>query len=394
MIATFDIAAPHVLRNPYAVLSEIRRSSAVCKLMPTGFLGVGRYADVLRVLQNSQHFSNSGYSAGMPPALRDPERAGGSIVQSDPPRHGKLRSLVTKAFTPRTVTQLEPRIRQIAHELVDAVVGKGEFELVRDITNPLPMIVIAELLGVGADRRGDFKRWSDDMVSSLSLVRSGNVAQVMASTQEFYAYFGGVLEERRRDPKGDLISLLIQAEVDGARLTPREVLGFANTLLIAGNETTTSLIGNTLATLTDHPEVLAEVQANPSLIPNLVEEVLRYESPAQCIFRLTTADVEVGGELIPQGTVVLPLLASANRDESRFPDPDRFDIHRDTKGHLAFGMDIHFCLGAPLARLEAKVMLEVMLSRLKDLQRVEQEVTWSPSFFIRSPQHLRMRARA
>jgi cytochrome P450 len=397
MIATFDIASPQVARNPYALFSEIRKSSAVCKLLPAGLLGVGRYEDVLRVLQNSKHFSNSGYTAIMPPELRrPPEEAvtGVSIVQTDPPRHGKLRGLVTKAFTPRTVAQLEPRIRQIAHELVDAVAGKGDFELVHDITIPLPMIVIAELLGVGSERRRDFKRWSDDMVSSFALIRQGNLAQVMASTQEFYAYFGGVLEERRREPREDLISLLLQAEVDGARLTAPEVLSFANTLLIAGNETTTSLIGNTLVTLTNHPDTLAEVSANPSLIPNLVEEVLRYESPAQCIFRQTTTDVEVGGELIPQGAVVLPLLASANRDESRFPDPDRFDIHRDTKGHLAFGMDIHFCLGAPLARLEAKVMLEVMLSRLKDLQRVEQEVAWAPSFFIRSPQHLRLKARA
>lgn len=394
MIATFDVAAPHVIHNPYALFSEMRQSSAACRLMPTGFLGVCRYQDVLHVLQNSKHFSNSGYTAGTPPELRRPENGAASIVVSDPPRHGKLRGLVTKAFTPRTVAQLEPRIRQIANELVDAVASQGEFELVHDITIPLPMIVIAELLGVGPERRRDFKRWSDDIVSSLSLIRSGNAARVKASAQEFLIYFSGVIEERRREPREDLISLLLQAEVDGARLTSEEVLSFINTLLIAGNETTTSLIGNTLVTLTNHPEVLAEVREDFSLIPNLVEEVLRYESPAQCIFRQTTADVEVGGELIPQGAVVLPLLASANRDESRFPDPNRFDIHRDTKGHLAFGMDIHFCLGAPLARLEAKVILEVMLSRLKELQRVEQEVAWTPSFFIRAPQHLRMRARA
>lgn len=394
MIAVFDVAAPHVLRNPYAVFSEMRRASAVCKLMPTGFLSVGRYQDVLSLLQNSKHFSNTGYTASIPPELRNPGSASASIVQMDPPRHGKLRGLVTKAFTPRTIAQLEPRIRQISHELVEAVAGQSEFELVQDITVPLPMIVIAELLGVGPERRRDFKRWSDDSVSSLSLIKAGNVAQVKKSAQEFAQYFSGEIELRRREPKEDLISLLMQAEVEGAQLTPEEVLRFINTLLIAGNETTTSLIGNTLVTLTNHPEVFEEVRANPSLIPQLVEEVLRYESPAQCIFRQTTTDLEVGGEPIPQGSVVLPLLASANRDESRFPDPDRFDIHRDTQGHLAFGKDIHFCLGAPLARLEAKVMLEVMLSRWKDLQRVEPEVAWTSSFFIRSPERLRLRARA
>ncbi|KFE67298.1 cytochrome P450 [Hyalangium minutum] len=394
MIAVFDVAAPHVLRNPYAVFSEMRRASAVCKLMPTGFLSVGRYQDVLSLLQNSKHFSNTGYTASIPPELRSPGSASASIVQMDPPRHGKLRGLVTKAFTPRTIAQLEPRIRQISHELVEAVAGQRECELVQDITVPLPMIVIAELLGVGPERRRDFKRWSDDSVSSLSLIKAGNVAQVKKSAQEFAHYFSGEIELRRREPKEDLISLLMQAEVEGAQLTSEEVLRFINTLLIAGNETTTSLIGNTLVTLTNHPEVFEEVRANPSLIPQLVEEVLRYESPAQCIFRQTTTDLEVGGEHLPQGSIVLPLLASANRDESRFPDPDRFDIHRDTQGHLAFGKDIHFCLGAPLARLEAKVMLEVMLSRWKGLQRVEPEVAWTSSFFIRSPERLRLLARA
>lgn len=392
MIAVFDVAAPHVLRNPYALFSEMRRASAVCKLMPTGLLGVGRYSDVLSLLQNSKHFSNTGYTASIPPELRNPGGSTGSIVQMDPPRHGKLRGLVTKAFTPRTIAQLEPRIRQISHELVDAVTGQSEFELVQAITVPLPMIVIAELLGVGPERRQDFKRWSDDAVSSLSLIKAGNAAQVKKSAQEFFNYFGGEIEVRRREPKEDLISLLLQAEVEGERLTPQEVLSFINTLLIAGNETTTSLIGNTLVTLTNHPQVLEEVRADLSLVPQLVEEVLRYESPAQCIFRQTTTDVEVGGERIPQGAIVLPLLASANRDESRFPDPDRFDLHRDTQGHLAFGKDIHFCLGAPLARLEAKVMLEVMLSRWKELQRLEPEVAWTSSFFIRSPERLRLRA--
>jgi cytochrome P450 len=394
LIPTFDVASPEVLRNPYALFAQLRRASPVSRLMPMGFMGVSRYQDVLRVLQNSKHFSNSGYTAAIPPEMRGPEGVEVSIVHSDPPRHGKLRGLVTKAFTPRTVSELEPRIRQIAHELVDAVASKGEFDMVQDVTIPLPMIVIAELLGVEPERRRDFKRWTGDLVSAFSMITSDNAARVMASAQEFYAYFGRVLGERRREPREDLISLLVQAEVDGARLTSKELLSFVNTLLIAGNETTTGLIGNTLVALTNHPEVLAEVRANPSLIPNLVEEVLRYESPEQCIFRQTTADVEVDGELIPQGAVVLPLLASANRDESRFPDPDRFDIHRDTKGHLAFGMGIHFCLGAPLARLETKVLLEVMLSRLEDIQRVEQEVTWQPSFFIRKPQYLRLRARA
>ncbi|EYF04172.1 cytochrome P450 [Chondromyces apiculatus] len=392
MIADIDITAPEVLRNPYALFAELRRTSAVGRLQPQGFMAVGRYQDVARVLHDAKGFSNRGWAASLPRGVKWDTSMPPSIVQVDPPRHGKLRTLVTKAFTPRTVAQLEPRIRDIAHELVDGLRGKSTFEATVEVTVPMPMIVIAEMLGVAPERRADFKRWSDDMVGSLALVRVGNAAQLERSTQEFYAYFSEVLEERRREPREDLISQLLAAEVDGEKLTAGEVLSFANTLLIAGNETTTSLIGNALVALTDHPEQLAAAQADLSLVPAVVEEVLRYESPAQCIFRQTMTDVEIGDERIPARSVVLPLLASANRDESRFPDPDRFDIHRDTKGHLAFGLDIHFCIGAPLARLEAKVMLEVLLARLGDIQRVSQEVSWSPSFFIRSPSTLPLRA--
>jgi cytochrome P450 len=393
MIADFNIASPQVIRDPYALYREMRRASAVCRVLPIGFMSVGRYQDVVDLLHNSKHFSNSGYTVTVPREMRN-DAMPPSIVQVDPPQHSKLRALVTRAFTPRTVSQLEPRIRRIAEELVDGVAGKRELELTSEITIPLPMIVIAEMLGVGPERRRDFKRWSDDFVSTVALIEAGDAARVQTSTREFYEYFSAVLEERRREPREDLISQLVLAEVDGMRLSPEQVLNFTNTLLIAGNETTTSLIGNSLIALTNHPDQLAEVQANPSLIPNVVEEVLRYESPAQCIFRQTTTDVEVGGETIPRGTVVLPLLASANRDEQRFPDPDRFDIHRDTKGHLAFGLDIHFCLGAPLARLEARVMLEVMLARLRYIERVEEEVAWTPSFFMRSPKTLALRARS
>ncbi|AKT38588.1 cytochrome P450 [Chondromyces crocatus] len=393
MIADFNITSPEVARNPYALFTEMRRASPVCRLQPIQLLSVGRYHDVVRVLHDSKRFSNSGYNASVPKEMQENSTMPPSIVQVDPPRHGQLRALVTKAFTPRTVAQLEPRIRELSRELIDGLRGQSTFELTSAITIPLPMIVIAELLGVGPERRGDFKRWSDDFVSTLALVEPGNRERVRRSTEEFYGYFGQVLEERRKEPRDDLISRLLLADVDGSRLTPEEVLSFANTLLIGGNETTTSLIGNAMVALTDNPDQLAEVQENPALIPALIEEVLRFESPAQCIFRQTTTDVDLDGVTIPRGAVVLPLLASANHDESRFPDPDRFDIHRDTKGQIAFGIDIHFCIGAALARLEARVLLEEMLGRMKNIQRAEKDVAWTPSFFIRSPQSLPLRAR-
>jgi len=217
---------------------------------------------------------------------------------------------------------------------------------------------------------------------------------VRKSAQEFSHYFSGEIELRRREPKEDLISLLMQAEVEGAQLTPEEVLRFINTLLIAGNETTTSLIGNAMVALLQNPAELEKVKRDPALVPNLVEETLRYLSPAQNVFREAKEDVELGGVTIPKGAVVLPLLASANRDEAKFPDPDRFDITRDTKGHLAFGLDLHFCVGAPLARTEGRVALEAILSRLDDLAFVEPKVQWADSFFMRCPQRLPLSFRA
>jgi cytochrome P450 len=260
---------------------------------------------------------------------------------------------------------------------------------VRDLAVPLPVIVIAEILGVDPERRNDFKRWSDSLVFSGAMM--GGLDN---SREEFRAYFGEVIAERRREPRDDLISAITRAE-EADTLTAAEVMSFALLLLIAGNETTTNLIGNAMLALLDHPEQLDRVRADTSLVPAMVEEALRYQSPVQLIFRSCVRDTEVGGSLIPAGASVIPMYASANRDERHFPEPDTFDITRENaRDHVAFGYGPHFCLGAPLARLEAQVAFEELLPRLSDIRMAEETVEWLPSPLIRGPARLPIRFKA
>jgi cytochrome P450 len=389
MIRDFDISSPKTLQNPYPMYAVMRDESPVGRLMPAGLYGVSRHEDVLRVFKNTKHLSNRGYTELMRKDATEPEpEPEPSIITADPPYHTQMRNLITKAFTPRVVAQLEPRIREISRALVGKVARASSIDLVNDITIPLPTIVIAELLGVGPEKQHEFKRWSDDLMTTVAVVEPKDPARVARSTEELNGYFMEMLKEREREPKADIMSDLLRAEVEGQKLSMPEVLSFATTLLIAGNETTTALIGNAMVALTDNPDQYEEVRSKRALIPNLIEEVLRYQSPAQCVFRLAVEDVEIAGEVIPKGSLVLPLIGSANRDPRKFKDADKFDIHRDTKGHIAFGQDIHFCIGAALARLEGRVILEVMLEELPALRRKEQEVTWVPSMIMRTPHHL------
>ena len=313
------------------------------------------------------------------------------MIFCDPPDHTRLRNIVNRSFTPRMIADLEPRIRQVTDDLIGGVQHKGEMDLMADLAIPLPVTIIAEILGVDPARKEDFKRWSDGAV--------GDVAQATAPTgydaegddedgMAFQAYFENVVAERRRDPQDDMISHLIRAEEEQQALDSDEVLAFIGLLLIAGNETTTNLLGNAMIALLDHPDQLQKVLDDPSLVPNLVEEALRYDAPVQFLFRRATQDVEIAGTLIPQGSMVMVVFGSANRDERKYPDSEKFDVTRDTQGHLAFGHGIHFCLGAPLARLEAKIALAALL-KLDNLARADEgRVELIDSFFLRGPKRL------
>jgi cytochrome P450 len=362
-VTGFDPTAPSFKADPYPAYAWLRREAPAYEVQPDGWWVLSRYADVSAALRNPEVFS-SAQGIG---SDRDQTRM---MISTDPPDHTVLRSLVNKAFTPRVVAGLEPRIRQITDGLLDTALVDGRFDLTRDLAIPLPVTVIAELLGVEPERREDFKRWSDAFIGtgSDSMSREEFQAHNDRAFAEFTAYFGGMIESRRRDRRTDLISALVGAQEEQNALSTEDILWFCLLLLVAGNETTTNLISNSMLALTEHPAEMSRLTADPGLIPGMVEEALRYDSPVQGLFRTTTRDVTVAGTTIPADRKVLLLYASANRDAEQFPEPGRFHITRAPNNHLAFGYGIHFCLGAPLARLEARVAWESLLRRARNLR--------------------------
>lgn len=297
--------------------------------------------------------------------------AKGNVINMDPPRHRSMRGLVVKAFTPRLVDALTPRIAEVTTNLLDAADESGRFDLVDALSHPLPVIVIAELLGVPTEDQSTFRRWAEALFSNANasdtLPSEEEMAAILDAVgpvlKEMNDYLLNQIQQRRQDPADDLISLLTQAAADGERLTDMEIVGFAATLLLAGHVTTTATLGNAVYCLLAHPEAATELREHKDLLLNAIDEVLRYRSPFPRLARVTKTETTLGNHKIPQGRMVLPWLAAANRDPSKFPNPDTFDIHRDTAGFIAFGHGIHFCIGARLARLEAKVALEILLNR-------------------------------
>ena len=358
----FDPTSAGFRRNPYPYYERLRAEAPV-HLSAFGFWTVARYDDVAHMLKTPEVFS----SAGMGGATMVGSGSARSIITSDPPAHTQMRNLVNRAFTPRMVADLEPSIREIARDLIDAVIAAGQMDVVRDLAVPLPVIVISRILGVDASRRDDFKRWSSAFISQFQGAGEG----AARDREEFLAYFREQIDERRARPKDDLISALVAAEDAEVALTPDEVAGFAMLLLVAGNETTTNLIANAMLALLEHPDQLAAVAGDAMPIPNMVEETLRYDAPVQFLFRRTTQETQLAGQTIPAANVVVPIFASANRDDARYPDAARFDITRNAQGHLAFGLGPHFCLGAPLARLEARIVFEELFSRTRNIARKE-----------------------
>lgn len=361
--------------NPFPWFRHMRQSAPVVLNEQQGMWNIFTYNDVLRALSDHTSFSSQAYSAGNDPISR-------SIINMDPPRHRQLRALVSLAFTPRAVARLEDRVSVVTNELLDAVEKQDQMDVIDDLAGPLPTTIIAEMLGIPSEDREKFKLWTNQLIGSAP--REGTDPQRVMSS-----YYRQVFEARRREPRDDLVSALLDAQVDGEHLSETDLLGFCILLLLAGNETTTTLLGNVLQTFDEHPEVMEELRADPSLIPGAIEEVLRYRSPVRLLLRATLQEVTLGGQTIPAGSGVVAWLASANRDEEQFPDPDTFDIRRTPNRHLAFGYGIHFCLGAPLARLETRIALETMLTRWTDIRRTNQEPLESlGSFVLLGPRHL------
>jgi cytochrome P450 len=378
--------------DPYPVYRRLRDDAPVHHSPDRDVYCVSRHEDVMAVLKDHDSFSSTAMksvlmSADMggfgPRALlslvrffwkvrTSPFRLrnADNLVSTDPPRHDALRQIVARGFTPRRIASWEPRARAIVSEQLRDLERNTHFDVIRDLAIPLPTRLIAELLGVEPERRDEFKHWSDAVIAVAS--GSGRDAPLdsalLESIGDLFAYLRQVIARRRRSPGDDLVSVLVEPTREGA-LDELEVVQFVVLLLVAGNETTTNLIGNVVHALLDRPDVVERVSGDPALVPALVEEGLRFDSPIQVLFRETTRDVEIAGTAIPKGAVVAPLLGSANRDERRYASPEVFDLDRDTAGHVAFGFGVHFCLGAALARLEARVALEALVPELPRFKR-------------------------
>jgi cytochrome P450 len=435
---------PEAKEDPYPFYAALRAEAPVYRIPDTDVFAVTRYRDVAAMLKQPAEFSSMGMrlmlmgnivegmgmgassTAGVaqvaaaarrgtpaekiePLVLPDLSEVSfdlsefltaRSVIMVDPPVHGPLRALVNRGFTPRRIAALEDRLRSISQDCLrtirDDLKATGEFDLVSRLAIPIPVRIIAELLGIEPDRHEDFKRWSDLIISGVSGSNAGTrPPELLKAFNELYVYIIEIAGLRRKEPRQDLVSVLVQAQEGDAELTDAEVVMFAILLLAAGNETTTNLIGNAVLALLRHPDQLAAVRRDLALVPNVVEETLRWDSPVQALFRLATTDVEFAGEKIPSGSIVLPVFAAANRDDDQFEDAARFDIHRDTQGHLAFGFGAHFCLGASLARLEAKIALETLLRGFPDFEIASGQagrVEYIDSFLLRGPKRLTLSA--
>ena len=399
MEIAYEPFSPEVRLDPYPVYRALRDEAPLYRAEGAGAWVLSRYEDVHGLLTEPELFSSEAMGsalAGLPPRSEGAPAGPRIVLLIDPPEHAPLRGLLNRGFTPRRVSQLEPRIREIVEESMAQVRGRASVDLVSTLAVPLPTLVIAELIGVDRMRLADFKRWSQQIIAGVSgstrrevESRDGTLKPAFVqSLGELRQYLGEIAEERRRAPGDDLISVLVRAEAGNVALTHEEIVLFAVVLLVAGNETTTNLIGNAVRCLLAHPEELERVAADPSLVAGTIEETLRYESPVQFVYRRARHDVERHGTIIREGELVIGLIGSANRDPRMFPDPDRFDIARDARGHLSFGYGIHYCLGASLARLEARIALEALLDELPGRRLASPKIEYVDSFMFRGPRSL------
>ena len=356
---------------------------------------VTRYADVTAILRDYARFSSV---QQLSPDVRQRGlfRGAATMLFSDPPVQTRLRRLVSRDFTPRRIREMEPRIREIATRLLDEVERRGSFEVMADLANALPVMVIAEMLGVPPEQYQTFKEWSDIIIAGENTVPGQPIPDDVAEiTNQLRSYFAREIEKRRTQPGPDLISALVAAHVDNEAMSAEELIAFVVLLLLAGNETTTNLIGNGMLALGRHTDQMQLLRRSPELGPRAIEEMLRYDGPVQATSRRATAAVEIGGTAIPAGAECFVLLAAANHDPAQFADPDRFDITREVRDHVAFGEGSHFCIGAPLARLEGAIAIGETLRRFPKLHLADPSapLTYKGSYFLRGLDSLRMEIR-
>jgi hypothetical protein len=399
--AEFNPFAPGMLADPYAMYRALREQAPIywSEMMESWVLT--RYDDIDAVLMDSRFSSDrTRAETRFSQMMREQQEQYGpmsnaqTMLTSDPPDHTRLRRLVSKAFTPRAVENLRPRIQEIVDYVLAEAGERGEFEIIHDLAYPLPVIVIAEMLGVPPEDRHRFKEWSDTVVATLG--GPFTPPEVMdagrKSIEELADYFSHIIAERRAEPKEDLISGLIAAEEGGQVLSEDEIFATCILLLIAGNETTTNLIGTSMLALFRNPDQMQLLRDKPTLISSAVEELLRYAGPVHGTGRVPKDDIEIAGHTFKPGEMVFTLLAAGNRDPAHYENPEHLDITRNPTDHLALGDGIHFCLGAPLARAEAQIAIGTLLQRFPNLRLLDEEPEWGGTFIIRGPKRLSVSA--
>jgi cytochrome P450 len=382
----FNPMDPEFVADPYPTYHRLRTEDPVHH-SPLGFWVLTRYDDVVAALRDPR-LAKEAIASFVAARFGAPVPAMGlSMLDRDPPDHTRLRGLVSKAFTPRVVEGLRPRIQQIVDGLLDGVAGRRSMDLIEEFAYPIPVIVICEMLGVPVEDHERFKGWSLDIARGLDLVWLGPESEVgrrsIAARQALAEYFRGLIAQRRAAPRNDLLSGLIVAEEAGDKLNEIELLATCILLLIAGHETTVNLIGNGMLALLRHRDQLERLRREPGLIGTAVEELLRFDGPVQRTARIPSEDVLVGGRTIAKGEMVMPFIGAADRDPAQFPSPDRLDIGRTDNRHIAFGWGIHFCLGAPLARIEGQIAINTLVRRLPKLELATAEPEYRQSLTLR-----------
>lgn len=355
---------PEVMADPYPVYRDLRDHAPAYWSPEASSWVFSRYEDVSAALADPARYSSASGIFPTPPGVDMTELFLPMLIMSDPPRHTQLRHLVSKAFTPRRIAGLEAHIQTLVDDLLDQTPEAGPWDFVSGFAGPLPAIVIADMLGVPREDRDRFRTWSTTLIQSNPT--RGEFGAGLDAAAALYDYFAAFLAERRAHPQDDLMTALVQAEVDGEHLPEEELLGFCLLLLVAGHETTTNLLSNSAVIIAQHPESQRQLVDNPNLVPAAVEELLRFDSPVQGLARTLTRQTTLHEQTMEAGDTVLLLFGSANRDDHAFPDADHFDIHRAPERQIAFGRGIHFCLGASLARLEARIALMALLTRHRD----------------------------
>lgn len=384
----FNPLSPAFHADPYPFYRHLRETDPV-HLSALGLWILTRYEDCVTSLRDPR-FGRDGFEAILSAQYGEESETGRlprSMLFRDPPDHTRLRSLVNRAFTPRVIEGMRGQIQAVVDRLLDHAEAQGRIDVIADLAYPLPVTVICDMLGVPVGDHEQIKEWSSDIIRSLdaigvpsdpSIVERGRIGR-----RGIADYFRALLPERRRRPRADLLSALIAAEEQGDRLTEGELLATCVLLFIAGHETTVNLIGNGTLALLKHPEQLRRLREDPALIGSAIEELLRYDGPVQRTARIPSEDITIGGRTIPKGEMVMPFLGAANRDPAQFPDPDRLDITRADNRHIAFGMGIHFCLGAPLARMEGQIAINTLLRRLPKLALAGQRPEHRQSLTLR-----------